>query len=72
MKKFGIKKAGENKWVVLHHEFPKFTCTFENKKFYNTTRKIKGLLDYTAEPREVMALQLMEDWLVRNHSDKMD
>jgi hypothetical protein len=72
MKKFGIKKSGENKWEVLHYEFPKFTCTFENKKFYDTTRKIKGLLDHAGALKEVMALQLMEDWLVRNHSDKMD
>lgn len=71
MKKFGIKKAGENKWVVLHYEFPKFTCTFENKKFYDATRKIKGLLDPTGDLKEVLALQLMDDWLVKNHPDKI-
>lgn len=72
MKKFGIKKSGENKWVVLHHEYPKFTCTFENKKFHGTTKKIKGLLDPTGDLKEVMALQLMEDWLAKNHLDKIE
>jgi hypothetical protein len=71
MKKFGIKKSEGNKWVVLHYEFPKFTCTFENKKFHDTSRKIAGLLDPTGDLKEVLALQLMEDWLVKNHWDKI-
>lgn len=70
MKKFGIKKTGENKWVVSHYEFPKFTCTFENRKFHNSS-KIKGLFDPTGDLKEVLVLQLMEDWLGKNHPDKI-
>ena len=70
MKKFGIKKSGENKWIVSHYEFPKFTCTFENKKF-DITRKIKGLPDSTTDLKEVLILQHMEQWLIKNHTNKI-
>lgn len=71
MKKFEIKGAGPDKWLVLHNEVPKFTCQFENKRF-NYQRTITGLTDPTGDPKEVQLLEKMEQWLKRYHKDKID
>ena len=71
MKKFEIKDAGENKWMVSHHEIPKFTCLFEDKRFSHQ-RTITGLSDPTGNPTEVQLLLKMEQWLKRYHKDKTD
>lgn len=56
--------------MVSHNEFPKFTYTFENKKF-NISRSINGLADPTGNITEVKLLQRMEDWLMKYHKDKV-
>lgn len=71
MKKFEIKKAHQNQWLVSHNEFPKFTCLFENKKF-NAERTITGLSDPSADLKEVQLLQRMEKWLKQYHNDKIN
>ncbi|WP_264537819.1 hypothetical protein [Flavobacterium sp. N1736] len=70
MKKFEIKKAELNIWIVFHNEFPKFTCQFEDKKF-NVSRTINGLDDPMGDPKEVKLLQKMEQWLLQFHKDKI-
>jgi hypothetical protein len=70
MKKSEIKEAGNNKWLVLHNEVPKFTCTFENKKFYDE-RTIKGLSNPTGDPKEVQLPRKMEKWLKEHQKDKI-
>lgn len=42
MKRFEIKKINQNHWIISHNEYPKFTCTFEDKKFIYG-KKIKAL-----------------------------
>ncbi|MWB93054.1 hypothetical protein GON26_01655 [Flavobacterium sp. GA093] len=70
MKKFEIKKKLPNSWILSHHEFPKFTCEFENGKF-NLSRTLMGLDDPLGNHTEVKLLQKMEQWLLRYHKDKM-
>lgn len=69
MKKFEIKKKSQNKWLVIHHEFPKYTCEFENHKF-NEKRKIEGLSNMY-DLKEIFIFKQMEEWLVKNHIDKL-
>lgn len=71
MKKFDIKKAEDNNWLVSHNEFPKFTCRFENKKF-NFKRIITGLADPSGDTAEIMLLDKMEKWLRQYHNDKIN
>jgi hypothetical protein len=71
MKKFEIKKTDHDKWLVYHHEIPKFTCLFEDKKF-NYSRIIKGLTDPTGNLKEIEMLLKMEKWLKQYHKDKID
>lgn len=71
MKKFEIKKTDQYKWLVYHHEIPKFTCLFEDKKF-NYSRIIEGLTDPTGNLKEIELLQKMEKWLKQYHKDKID
>jgi hypothetical protein len=71
MKKFEIKKAGNEKWLVSHNEFPKFTCQFENKKF-NFERTITGLSNPSADLNEIRLLQRMEKWLQQYHKEKIN
>ncbi|GAA4121358.1 hypothetical protein [Flavobacterium chungbukense] len=71
MKKFDIKNADGNQWLVSHNEFPKFTCCFENKKF-NYQRTITGLSDPLGDPDEIQLLQKMEKWLREYHKEKIN
>ncbi|UUF12522.1 MULTISPECIES: hypothetical protein [Flavobacterium] len=71
MKKFEIKKAHHNKWLVSHNEFPKFTCQFEDKRFHYQ-RTITGLSDPADDLKEVHLLQKMEKWLREYHKDKIN
>lgn len=71
MKKFEIKNTNDGKWIVLHHEFPKFTCIFEDKKF-NYSLKIVGLSAPGGNPSEVKLLQKMEKWLTEYHKEKIN
>ncbi|TPG34836.1 hypothetical protein [Flavobacterium pectinovorum] len=71
MKKFEIKKAGQDKWLVVHNEVPKFTCQFEDKRF-NYQRTITGLSNPKGDPKEVQLLQRMEKWLREYHKDKIN
>lgn len=71
MKKFEIKKAHQNQWLVSHNEHPKFTCQFENKSF-NAERTITGLNNPLGDPKEVKLLQRMEKWLREYHNDKIN
>ncbi|MDX6192000.1 hypothetical protein SGQ83_21830 [Flavobacterium sp. Fl-318] len=71
MKKFEIKNAYPKKWLVLHNEFPKFTCLFEHKKF-NEQRIITGLSNPSSDLNEIQLLQKMQKWLMQYHKDKID
>jgi hypothetical protein len=71
MKKFEIKNAGQNKWLVSHNEFPKFTCQFENKRF-NYERTLTGLSNPSGDLNEIQLLQKMEKWLRQYHKDKIN
>ncbi|MCP2025809.1 hypothetical protein L1276_000949 [Flavobacterium sp. HSC-32F16] len=71
MKKFEIKKAHQDKWLVSHNEFPKFTCLFENKRF-NYQRTITGLSNPSGDLNEILLLQKMEKWLKQYHNDKIN
>lgn len=71
MKKFDIKNEGQNKWLVSHNEFPKFTCSFEDKKFYYK-RTITGLSNPSGDLKEIQLLQKMEKWLKQYHKDKIN
>jgi hypothetical protein len=71
MKKFEIKNADKDKWLVSHNESPKFTCSFEDKKF-NDKRTITGLNNPTGDPKEVQLVQKMEKWLKQYHKDKIN
>jgi hypothetical protein len=71
MKKFEIKKADKEKWLVLHNEHPKFTCQFEDKRF-NYQRTITGLSNPEGDPKEVQLLQRMEKWLRQYHKEKIN
>ncbi|GGF14518.1 MAG: hypothetical protein ABIP27_07475 [Flavobacterium circumlabens] len=71
MKKFTITNTDQNKWLVSHNEFPKFTCLFEDKKF-NYKRTITGLLDPAGNPKEIQLLQKMEKWLEEYHKEKIN
>jgi len=71
MKKFKIQKQQSGSWLVSHHEFPKFTCLFEDKKF-NYQRTITGLLDPSGDVNEIKLLQKMEKWLKVHHKEKID
>jgi hypothetical protein len=71
MKKFEIKKADKDKWLVSHNEHPKFTCLFEDKKF-NDKRNITGLANPVGDPKEVQLVGKMEKWLREYHKDKIN
>jgi hypothetical protein len=71
MKKFEIKKAHQDKWLVSHNEFPKFTCLFDNKRF-NYQRTITGLSNPSGDLNEILLLQKMEKWLKQYHNDKIN
>lgn len=71
MKKFEIKSTDRDKWLVIHNEVPKFTCRFEDKKFY-FHRTITGLSNPQGDPKEVQLLQRMEKWLNEHHKDKIN
>jgi hypothetical protein len=71
MKKFEIKNAHQNKWLVSHNEFPKFTCLFEDKRF-NYQRTITGLSNPSGDLNEIQLLQKMEKWLKQYHKDKIN
>lgn len=71
MKKFEIKKAGEDTWLASHNEHPKFTCQFENKKFYQK-RTVTGLSNPSGNLDEILLLQKMERWLGQYHKDKIN
>ncbi|MGE8342294.1 hypothetical protein [Flavobacterium chilense] len=71
MKKFEIKNAEANQWLVSHNEVPKFTCCFEDKRF-NYERTITGLCNPTGDPKEVQLLQRMEKWLKQYHKEKIN
>ncbi|QSB25342.1 hypothetical protein [Flavobacterium sp. CLA17] len=71
MKKFEIKNAENDKWLVSHNEFPKFTCLFENKRF-NYQMTITGLSGPSGDPKEVKLLEKMEKWLKQYHKDKIN
>lgn len=71
MKKFEIKNADQNKWLVTHNEFPKFTCQFEDKRF-NYERTITGLSNPSGNRNEIQLLQKMEKWLKQYHKDKIN
>ncbi|OIV40603.1 hypothetical protein [Flavobacterium johnsoniae] len=71
MKKFEIKKIAPESWMVSHNELPRFTCSFEDRKFtYSHT--ITGLSDPTGDPKEIQLLLKMEKWLSQYHKDKID
>ena len=70
MKKFDIKNADQNKWLVSHNEFQKFTCQFEHKRF-NFEKTITGLSN-PSDPKEVKLLEKMEKWLSQYHRDKIN
>jgi len=71
MKKFDIKNAEENKWLVSHNEHPKFTCRFENKRF-NYQRTITRLSAPSGDLHEIELLQKMEKWLKEYHKEKIN
>lgn len=71
MKKFEIKKQEKNKWLVSQNEFPKFTCSFEDKRF-NYHRTITGLSNPSGDLKEIQLLQKMEKWLKQYHKDKIN
>lgn len=71
MKKFEIKSTDGDKWLVSHNEVPKFTCRFEDKKFY-FQRTITGLSNPQGDPEEVELLQRMEKWLKLYHKEKIN
>ena len=71
MKKFEIKNSGQDKWLVSHNEFPKFTCVFENKRF-NYHRTITGLSNPSGDMNEIRLLEKMEKWLLQYHKDKIN
>lgn len=71
MKKFDIKKAEDNNWLASHNEFPKFTCLFEDRKFY-FHRTITGLADPCGDAAEIQLLEKMEKWLTQYHSEKIN
>ncbi|QOG01098.1 hypothetical protein [Flavobacterium sp. MDT1-60] len=71
MKKFEIKSTNNGRWIVSHHEFPKFTCTFEDKKF-TYSLKIIGLSDPGGNPEEIKLLHKMEKWLTEYHKEKIN
>jgi hypothetical protein len=71
MKKFEIKKAHKDQWLVSHNEFPKFTCLFEDKRF-NYERTITGLSNPSGDLNEIQLLQKMEKWLKQYHKDKIN
>ena len=71
MKKFEIKSTDGDKWLVSHNEVPKFTCRFEDKKFY-FQRTITGLSNPQGAPEEVELLQRMEKWLKQYHKEKIN
>jgi len=71
MKKFEIKKAADNNWMASHNEHPKFTCLFEDKKFY-LKRTITGLSSPSGDLNEILLVQKMEKWLTRYHKDKIN
>jgi len=71
MKKFDIKNEGPGRWLVSHNEFPKFTCSFEDKRF-NYQRTITGLCDPSGDPTQVNLLEKMEKWLRQHHKEKIN
>ena len=71
MKKFKIENADQNKWLVSHNEFPKFTCSFEDKR-YNYEKTITRLSDPSGDLKEIQLLQKMEKWLKQHHKDKIN
>lgn len=71
MKKFKIQKQENHSWLVSHNEFPKFTCSFEDKKF-NYQKTITGLSNPSGDPKEVRLLEKMEKWLKQYHKEKIN
>lgn len=71
MKKFKIKRTEQDKWMVSHHEHPKFTCLFEPNRF-NYERTIKGLSDPSGNINEIELLYKMEKWLTQHHKEKIN
>ncbi|WP_433811698.1 hypothetical protein [Flavobacterium johnsoniae] len=69
MKKFKIENTGRDQWLVSHNEFPKFTCSFEDKR-YNYKRSITGLSDPSGDAKQIQLLQKMEKWLEQYHREK--
>lgn len=70
MKKFKINELSVDNWIVSHNEFPRFTCSFETKKFH-ISKTINGLEDPTGNPKEVALLLRMEQWLLKYHKSKI-
>lgn len=56
---------------MLHTEYPKFNCRFEDKKFYSQ-RTITGLSNPSGDPGEIQLLQKMEKWLLQYHKAKIN
>jgi hypothetical protein len=70
MEKFKIIRTEQDKWMLSHHERPKFTCLFEPNRF-NYERTINGLSDPTGSFSEMELLHKMEKWLPQHHKEKI-